>query len=139
MPRPPNTDERREQIIDGLLGGLRTGWSRVTSEVSSLAASIPAVVRSALGIASPSRVMMELGAHTASGFALGVEGGAGDAGAAMRSLTEPPAVGAAGARRFGDINITVNASGNADGIADAVRAAVLDVLTDTLDRAAVTA
>ena len=42
-------------------------------------------------------------------------------------------------RRFGDINITVNASGNADGIADAVRAAVLDVLTDTLDRAAVTA
>lgn len=126
------------QIIDGLLGGLRTGWSRVTSEVSSLAASIPAVVRSTLGIASPSRVMMELGAHTASGFALGVEGGAGAAGAAMRSLTEPPAVGAAG-RRFGDINITVNASGNADGIADAVRAAVLDVLTDTLDRAAVTA
>jgi hypothetical protein len=127
------------QIIDGLLGGLRTGWSRVTSEVSSLAASIPAVVRSALGIASPSRVMMELGAHTASGFALGVEGGAGDAGAAMRSLTEPPAVGGAAGRRFGDINITVNASGNADGIADAVRAAVLEVLTDTLDRAAVTA
>ena len=127
------------QIIDGLLGGLRTGWTRVTSEVSSLAASIPAVVRSALGIASPSRVMMELGAHTAAGFAIGVEGGAGDAGAAMRSLTEPPAVGGAGARRFGDINITVNASGNADGIADAVRAAVLDVLTDTLDRAAVTA
>ena len=45
----------------------------------------------------------------------------------------------AGTLRFGDINITVNASGNADGIADAVRAAVLDVLTDTLDRAAVTA
>lgn len=127
------------QIIDGLLGGLRTGWTRVTSEVSSLAASIPAVVRSALGIASPSRVMMELGAHTASGFALGVEGGAGDAGAAMRSLTEPPAVGGAAGRRFGDINITVHASGNADGIADAVRAAVLDVLTDTFDRAAVTA
>ena len=57
----------------------------------------------------------------------------------MRSLTEPPAVGGAGARRFGDINITVNASGNADGIVDAVRAVVLDVLTDTLDRAAVTA
>lgn len=127
------------QIIDGLLGGLRTGWTRVTSEVSSLAASIPAVVRSALGIASPSRVMMELGAHTASGFALGVEGGAGDAGAAMRSLTEPPAVGGAAGRRFGDINITVNASGGADSIADAVRAAVLDVLTDTFDRAAVTA
>lgn len=50
-----------------------------------------------------------------------------------------PAVGAGAGRRFGDINITVNASGNADGIADAVRAAVLDVLTDTLDRAAVTA
>ena len=82
---------------------------------------------------------MELGAHTASGFALGVEGGAGAAGEAMRSLTEPPAVGAGAGRRFGDINITVNASGNADGIADAVRAAVLDVLTDTLDRAAVTA
>jgi hypothetical protein len=124
------------QIIDGLLGGLRTGWTRVTSEVSSLAASIPAVVREALGIASPSRVMMELGAHTASGFALGVEGGAGDASAAMRSLTEPPSPGSLGAGRFGDINITVNASGNADGIADAVRAAVLDVLTDTFDRAA---
>lgn len=129
------------QIADGMLSGLRNGWSAITSEVSSLAASIPAVVRQALGIASPSKVMMELGAHTATGFAMGIEGESGAAGDAMRSLAEPPAVGGAGAggRRFGDINITVNASGGADSIADAVRAAVLDVLTDTLDRAAVTA
>lgn len=127
------------QIVDGLLAGLRGGWERVTSEVSSLASSIPATVRVALGIASPSRVMAELGAYTAEGFAVGVDGGAGGAQRAMRDLVSPPSPGSLSGGRFGDINITVNASGNADSIAEAVRAAVLDVLTDTFDRAAVTA
>jgi hypothetical protein len=127
------------QIVDGLLAGLRGGWTRVTSVVSSLASSIPATVRVALGIASPSRVMAELGAYTAEGFAVGVDGGAGGAQRAMRDLVSPPSPGSLSGGRFGDINITVNASGNADSIAEAVRAAVLDVLTDTFDRAAVTA
>ena len=95
-------------------------------------------VRAALGIHSPSTVMMELGAHTAEGFRLGVEGGAGDVAAAMAGLANAPALAGAtgGASGGGNIYLTVQVEAHpgTDGAAvgQTAGAAIIRQLADVL-------
>ncbi|MEV5849823.1 hypothetical protein AB0M32_48480 [Streptomyces sp. NPDC051985] len=76
-------------IVEGLINGIRDKASAVLSAVKNfIVDKIPGPIRSALGISSPSKVMMGFGGDIGEGLALGMEG-AGNrvAGAAGRLAT----------------------------------------------------
>ncbi|MDH6216764.1 phage tail protein [Streptomyces pseudovenezuelae] len=96
-------------IVQGLINGIRDKASAVLSAVKNfIVDKIPGPIRSALGISSPSKVMMGFGGDIGEGLALGMEGAgnrvAGAAGrlatATARSVIGPgySLAGAAGAR-----------------------------------------
>lgn len=60
-------------IVGGLLRGITGAWRAVTSKISALVAKIPVAIRKLLGIASPSRVMAEIGENIGAGLSLGME------------------------------------------------------------------
>lgn len=60
-------------IIQGLLNGIRNKWGEVTSWLGNAARNLPGWIKGPLGISSPSKVMMGLGADTVEGFALGIQ------------------------------------------------------------------
>jgi hypothetical protein len=122
-------------IVDGLWDGIKNGWTKVVDGVKGLASDITKTVKGALGIASPSKVMLGLGGFTAEGFALGVEKGAPRVQGAFTDLVVPPAPASAagsgpsrgGGIVFGDTNIEITVRGSvspevADDLADRVRA-----------------
>jgi len=61
-------------IVRGLMNGIRSMIGSVGSMASNLANTIKDKIRGALGISSPSKVMMEVGKYTGQGLALGMEG-----------------------------------------------------------------
>ncbi len=64
-----------------------------------------------LGIASPSKVMAELGGHTAEGFAQGVDGGSDRSQGALNAAVAPPAAGPSGGGGGGGGGVTINVGG----------------------------
>ena len=60
-------------LINGLWGGISSAFNSVISKVKAMAARLPAAVKKVLGIASPSKVFMELGQWIPEGLALGIE------------------------------------------------------------------
>jgi len=76
-------------LVDGFLGALQREWQRLIAQVEGLTAMLPASVRRVLGIHSPSRVMMEIGVHTARGMEEGLLGGQQDVEHAMTRLAAP--------------------------------------------------
>jgi phage-related minor tail protein len=61
-------------IIQGLIDGVLNMKDAVVNKVKDVADSITSGIKDALGIHSPSRVMMELGFFTGEGLARGIEG-----------------------------------------------------------------
>lgn len=61
-------------VVQGLIGGLTAGWPDVMGAVSGLVNSIPLATRKLLGIASPSKVMKQLGTWAAQGLKKGLLG-----------------------------------------------------------------
>lgn len=59
-------------LISGLWNGIKAKFDSVVEGVKSLAAKLPKAVRKVLGIASPSKVMFELGGYTTEGFIEGI-------------------------------------------------------------------
>ena len=57
----------------GLAGGITSGQSTVINAAIGVAKAAAQAARDALGIASPSRVMMEIGRFTGEGFAIGLQ------------------------------------------------------------------
>jgi hypothetical protein len=88
-------------FADGILGAL----PRVIDAATQLGAGALSAIQSFLGIASPSRVMMEQGGHTAAGFAEGVDAGAPEAHAAVGNLGNAKPGGAKG---VGARGVTIN-------------------------------
>lgn len=62
-----------QNIIDGLLGGLRSSWKNVTGWLNSAAKGFTDGFKNAMGIRSPSRVMAELGINVSQGLAVGLQ------------------------------------------------------------------
>ena len=62
-----------KSIVQGLIDGIKSMIGNVAKIVGDLADSITKKIKSALGIKSPSRVMMEVGEYTAEGLAIGIE------------------------------------------------------------------
>lgn len=111
-------------LIEGLWGGIKAKFNSVVSRVKALAASLPAAVKKVLGIASPSKVFMEVGKWIPKGLALGIERNIKDVDNAIgmmnRSTTAnlvSPVVPSAmnfGAGRVDNGNIIVNLNYDAD-------------------------
>ena len=74
-------------IINGLVNGIKAGFTKVKSAVSDLAKLIPDTVANLLGIRSPSRVMMALGNWTGVGMANGIQSTVGANRKAMNELS----------------------------------------------------
>ena len=60
-------------LIEGLWGGISARFNAVIGRVKAMAARLPAAVKKVLGIASPSKVFMEVGKWIPEGLALGIE------------------------------------------------------------------
>nr|WP_313974125.1 phage tail tape measure protein [uncultured Psychrobacter sp.] len=65
-----------KDIVTGLVNGIKSGASGVTTAISSMASSAVAKAKSVLDIRSPSRVMKKVGEQTAEGMAVGIKKGA---------------------------------------------------------------
>ena len=63
-------------IVGGILRGINDKKPSLITSAASLAASAAAAAKRALGIHSPSRVMMEIGRFTAEGMEIGLKQGA---------------------------------------------------------------
>lgn len=61
-----------KNLIEGLWGGIRDKFDSVIQRVKEKAAALPKAVKKVLGIASPSKVMFELGGYTTEGFINGI-------------------------------------------------------------------
>ena len=83
-------------FISGLVGGISSGTGMVIQAIKALAGGAVGALKSALGIGSPSKVMMQMGLHTSSGMAEGVKAGSGKVQDASASLGTSAVKGAAG-------------------------------------------
>jgi phage-related protein len=61
------------RIVDGFVNGLRSGWHRVTDFFADAINAIPLVIRKALGISSPSKVMAGIGVNIGKGLIGGIK------------------------------------------------------------------
>ncbi len=84
-------------FVMGLANGIASGASAVVSAAIGVAKGAIDAVKGALGIQSPSKVMMEMGLHTAEGFAGGVDSGSNNAQSSMSSMVAAPAAAGGGA------------------------------------------
>ncbi len=134
-------------LVDGIGGGLDAAWQGLVTRLGKLTSLLPDVVRKVLGIASPSKVMMQLGGYTAEGFALGVERGAATPGDMAGMLAAPAAMaglpgGAAGGGGAPSIALTiqVDASGRNDAqeIASLAASRGREMLVSVFERMALT-
>ncbi len=96
-------------FIDGMLGGIMKGVSKVVDAAKNLGSSALAGVKGILGIASPSKVMAKMGGHTAAGLADGMEAGTD----AVASAGE--GMGAAAAGGVGSVKAAAPGGGAAAG------------------------
>lgn len=130
------------QILDGFMVTYRAIWRGLVAEVEGLTAMIPATVRTVLGIHSPSRVMMEIGAHTVAGMEQGILGGQGDVERAMAMIVSPRVGGDRAGARGGSaapisVQVVVNTDArDAEGVGDAVAARLEALFADLFERAA---
>lgn len=83
-------------LITGLLSGITGGSSLVSNALANLGQSAISGVKGILGIASPSKVMAEMGGYTAEGFAMGVEDGTARTQGALESAVSPSAAASGG-------------------------------------------
>lgn len=96
-------------FIDGIVGGITNGAGAVIGAITALAGSAVGAFKAALGIASPSKVMMAMGGHTVAGFTEGVDDGTDKAEASMSKMVTPKAgKGAKGGAKDGKGGLIAN-------------------------------
>ncbi len=98
-------------LIDGLVGGIGAGAARVADSLKNVGQGAIDGVKGILGIHSPSAVMMELGGHTAEGFARGVDDGSGRSQGALTAAVAPPAASSGSTGGGGGGGVTINVGG----------------------------
>lgn len=83
-------------FVAGLVQGIADGAGMVVSAVTGLAGSATGAFKSALGIASPSKVMQGLGENTGEGVAVGIDDAAPDVHGAASGLATAAVEGVSG-------------------------------------------
>lgn len=76
-------------IVQGLLDGINAVWENLRERILELGELLPEWLRERLGIASPSRVMHEIGMQVGQGLANGIADAQGMIAAAMQTATAP--------------------------------------------------
>jgi len=121
-------------MINGIVAGLQNGVARLRGAVRSVAATAMGEFRSALGIASPSRVFAELGLAIPQGVAEGVERGSPEAAGAVGNMVSTTTNNVAAVQggpsrsvQTGEIHIHVGGEGEA---AEDTARRVTDALRD---------
>lgn len=133
------------EFVENLLAGIEAKWDSFVDKVKGLANLLPDSVKKALGIASPSKVFMEIGRYSAEGFEIGFGREAANTNAVVaESLTpETSRASVSAAVRGGGltVNVTVNVQSSGDAEADgrAIGRAVRDELVATLEQLATAA
>ncbi len=127
------------RLMDAFALGITDFAMAPINAISNVGGEIIDTARDVLGIHSPSRVFMELGEQTATGFAMGVDGG-------PKSMVGMPGIdgaslGAGAAGRFGGATITLNLSVDASGgdgrsIAESIRDVLIPELVGIFDATA---
>lgn len=74
-------------IVQGLIDGIRSLGSAAVQAARDVAAAVADAAKGVLGINSPSRVFMGIGANVSEGFAIGIQDSAGLAQRALTDLT----------------------------------------------------
>ena len=82
-------------FVSGLWEGIKQGWASMIAKVKGLVDMLPAAVKTALGIHSPSRVMAAIGLSVADGMAVGIDKGSPRVEGATRGLSSVAVSGAA--------------------------------------------
>lgn len=133
-------------IVDGLGAGITAAWRGLIERFRTLIGMLPAAVKNALGIRSPSRVFAELGWYSAQGFAVGIEDGASRIRGAVGSMVDVGAVGtragsiaragAGGAPVSLTINVTAPEGSDADEWGAVIASHVARELGSRTERAA---
>lgn len=121
-----------ESLVDGLWEGIKSGWSWLIQQFESLVDMLPDAVKTALGIASPSKVMKQLGKFTMQGFEIGLSDEAANINGALNAAVAAPSPGqmagamggmGGGGKSMGDVIVQVNAPGATANDAQAIAAA----------------
>lgn len=115
------------QLVEGFFEGVQEAFASLSQPIQTLFGGVADAARSALQIRSPSRVFEEIGAYTAEGFSIGLEGG--DPSSAMAQLMAPPQATAAGlaASGPGPITITIDGAREPEEVARAVAASLAEL------------
>lgn len=85
-------------MIQSLASGIMGSAGAVLSAITGAVGGAIDAAKSLLGIASPSKVFMSIGANTAGGMTEGLESGAADVQAGMETVVAPPETGPAGVK-----------------------------------------
>lgn len=96
----------------GLANGINARSGEAIAAAQALASAVANTIRSALQIASPSRIMMQLGGYVTEGFAEGIESQLGLVNRAAERMAEsvsvsPSVGGSGGGRNGGMIDVTL--------------------------------
>lgn len=97
-------------IVEGLINGIRAAASGAYEMAGELGQGVLDAVKRSLGIASPSRLMMEAGGHAAEGFEIGLGAGAGNVRAQAQEMAGAALTGAGGGRVgvAGGVSVEIN-------------------------------
>lgn len=88
-------------LISGFINGIRSRAGAIISTIKNFVTDrIPGFVKNALGIRSPSTVMMGLGRNVSEGMAEGIQDGGRNVADAMDALVAVPRIGSAGAGAY---------------------------------------
>lgn len=136
--------EAAGNFIQGLVNGITGGVGMVIDAIKGLASSALGAFKSILGIASPSKVMLQMGGYTAEGFAGGMDAGAAVVESSASTLAAAPVEaakaatpaalpapraaggGGGGSIDIGGVQITINGVAGAEAILEKLPAALAD-------------
>lgn len=137
--------EAAKDFAQGLVNGIVGGTGMVVDAIKNLASSALGAFKGMLGIASPSKVMLQMGGYTAEGFAGGMDAGAAVVESSASTLAAapieaaqaaPPAAlpapraagggGGGGSIDIGGVQITINGVAGAEAILEKLPAALAD-------------
>ncbi len=129
-------------FVQGIVNGITSGVGMVVDAAKNLGASALGAIKGVLGIASPSKVMLDMGGHTATGFAEGMAGGAPEIHEASSGMAKTAKIGAEGesskaGKSSGSNTITVMV--NIDGAGKSALEITEELVAATFERMALTA
>ncbi len=126
------------RIITGWVASIKAGASKVVSAITGVAKRAIAAAKSALGVASDSKVFTQIGGFTASGMQHGIEAGAPKVSAAAAGLIRPTAPSASAASNTtsvsAPVSISVNAADDPEATAAAIKRMMVGELADMFEQ-----